>query len=125
MKKWIIAIIAIALVAIPLTAYAAGTNAPLGKGFCGINFSTLTDKQKADLQDNRQQMMDLKKEQIQKMVANGTLTKEQGDSAIKRIDDRLKSGTPCGGGFGGGRGGSGRGMGGQGGCGACPFASSN
>ena len=36
--------------------------------------------------------MDLREESINKMVDNGTITKEQGDAALKRIDDMVKCG---------------------------------
>lgn len=53
----------------------------------GMNSSKLTDQQKADLQDFSKKMADLQKELINKMVANGAMTQEQGDAAIQRIDN--------------------------------------
>lgn len=53
----------------------------------GMNSSKLTDQQKADLQDFSNKMSELQKELINKMVASGAMTQEQGDAAIQRIDN--------------------------------------
>lgn len=124
MKRILIVIGIVLALAIPLTAFAATSDSPAAesiRGFCGIDTSKLTDQQKADLNDQFKKMADLRKESINKMVANGTLTKEQGDAALKRIDDMIKyheengftGGFGMGKGFGGGRG-MGRGCGGNG-----------
>jgi len=93
MKKLLIVIgLAVALM-VPLTTFAAASDAPAAqaiRGLCGIDTSNLTDQQKADLNEQSNKMIDLKKESINKMVANGTLTKEQGETAIKSIDDMIK-----------------------------------
>lgn len=115
MKKLLIVIGLIAALAIPTAAFAATSDAPAAqaiRSYCGIDFSKLTDQQKTDLNDQFKKMTDLRKESINKMVADGAMTKEQGDAAIKRIDDmtkyRQENGFTGGmgmGGFGGGRGG--------------------
>jgi len=121
MKRILLLIGLVVAIAIPLTAFAATSDAPAAqaiRGFCGIDTSKLTDQQKTDMNDQSKKMMDLKKESINKMVENKTITKEQGEATIKRIDDMTKYRQEngfvggCGmGGFGG------RGM--RGGCGGC------
>lgn len=115
MKKLLMLIGLIVALSVPVAAFAATSDAPAAqaiRGFCGIDTSKLTDQQKTDLNDQFKKMMDLKKESINKMVANGTLTKEQGEAAIKNLDDMIKyrqengviGGMGMGKGFGGGRG---------------------
>lgn len=58
-----------------------------GIGMAGLDMSKLTDQQKADLKAAQQKMLDLQKEYIGKMVANGLLTKEQGDAATKKLGE--------------------------------------
>ena len=117
MKKILLIVSIVLAVALPFSAFAAAsdtTAAPITRGFCGIDASQLTDQQKADLDEQFNKMMVLKKESINKMVANGALTKAQGDAAIDRLDDMIKYHKENGftGGFGMGRGaGLGRGMG--------------
>ena len=94
MKKLLMVIVLVVAFAIPTTAFAtsATTAAPVQiyGSWCAIDFSKLTDQQKADLTDSFNQMMDLRKETINKMVADGAITKEQGDASIKYIDDMIK-----------------------------------
>ena len=115
MKKLFIVIGLIVALAIPMTAFAATSDSPAAQTFrswCGIDTSKLTDQQKSDLTDSYNEMMNLRKDSIKKMVENGTITKDQGDAAIKQIDDMIKyrqengftGGMGMGCGFGGGRG---------------------
>ncbi|KUO71839.1 MAG: hypothetical protein APF77_06935 [Clostridia bacterium BRH_c25] len=93
MKKLFIVLSLVLAISVPLTVFAATSDTPVAqtfRGWCGFDASTLTDQQKADLNDTYQKMIDLRKESINKMVENGTITKEQGDAAIKRIDDMDK-----------------------------------
>ena len=93
MKKLFIVIGLIVALAIPMSAFAATSDAPAAQAFrswCGIDFSKLTDQQKTDLNDQFKKMMDLRKESINKMVADGAITKEQGDAAIQQIDAMIK-----------------------------------
>lgn len=96
MKKKIFVVLACVLaVSAPLTVFAAtaDTNAAKAiRGFFGIDSSALTDQQKADVSDYNQKMADLQKEFIEKMVANGALTREQGDDAAKKVDEALQNG---------------------------------
>jgi hypothetical protein len=125
MKKIFTVSILILALAIPLAAFAATSNTPAAqafRGFCGINTTGLTAKQKTELQNQWQKMQDLKKETVNKMVANGALSKEQGTTAIKQLEARMQycQENGCAGnygsGYGRGRGsrGMGRGCGGYG-----------
>ncbi len=91
-SKLLILLTIIVGIAVPFSVYAATsdtTAARTVKGFLGIDTSKLTDKQKAAVEDYSKKMADLKKEFINEMVANGSMTKEQGDAAVKRVDDIL------------------------------------
>jgi hypothetical protein len=61
--------------------------------FGGDN-SKLTDNQKADITDYCNKVLSVKKEVITKLVSYGVMTKEEGASAIQRIDDMIKNGIP-------------------------------
>ena len=116
MKKLLIVITLVLALAVPLTAFAATSSAPVAqavRSFCGIDTSKLTTAQKADLTDQFKKQMELKKETINKMVSNGSITKEQGAAYIKNIDDMIKYHNDNGftGGMGMGRGGRGGGCG--------------
>lgn len=93
MKKLFIILSLVLALSVPLTVFAATSDTPVAqtfRGWCGIDFSKLTDQQKTDLNDSFNKMMDLRKESINKMIENGTITKEQGDAAIKNIDAMIK-----------------------------------
>jgi len=112
MKRIYVIIALFVALAVPSTAFAATSAAPVAqtiRNYCGIDTSKLTDQQKTDLNNQATKMMDLRKESINVMVANGSLTKEQGDAAIKNIDDRIKYAQENG--FAGGYGGPGMGRG--------------
>jgi pyruvate/2-oxoglutarate dehydrogenase complex dihydrolipoamide acyltransferase (E2) component len=127
MKKIVIFCIVIAVLLIPLTAFAATnssstpansstpstTDKPQPK-FAKIDSSKLTDAQKKDLEDQHAKMIALQKETINKMVANGTITKEQGDEMLAKMDNmekiRKEKGIIPMPGMGMGKGGKGRGM---------------
>lgn len=95
-KKKILIVLAIsAALVVPFSVFAATSDVPAAKtirSFFGIDVSKLTDNQKSDIKTYNQKMADLQKEFINKMVSNGTLTKEQGDAQLKRIDEMLKNG---------------------------------
>lgn len=116
-KRFLIALAVFIALAVPFSVFAATSDSTAAKsirGFFGLDMSKLTDKQKSDVTDYSKRFADLQKEFINKMVANGSLTKEQGDAEIKRIEDMQKNGTVNGfiPGFGPGRGGF-RGHGGR------------
>lgn len=93
-RKLMIILAVIIALAIPFSVFAATSNTPAAKSvrsFFGIDPSKLTDKQKADILDFNKKMADLQKDFINRMVADGVITKQQGDAAIKRIDDMLNN----------------------------------
>jgi polyhydroxyalkanoate synthesis regulator phasin len=80
------------LASFTLLASAADTStAKAIRGFFGFDTSKLTDTQKNDLMDSYKKMAEVQKEAVNKMVANGAMTKEQGDAAIKSIDESFKN----------------------------------
>ncbi|MCR4434885.1 MAG: DUF2680 domain-containing protein [Clostridiales bacterium] len=100
MKKRVLIALACAIaLAVPLTVFAATSNTDTAKavrGFFGVDASKLTDQQKADVAEYSQKMADLQKEFINKLVEDGAMTKEQGDAAIKKVDDMLSKGGAAG-----------------------------
>lgn len=79
----------------PVTVFAATSDTPAAKsirGFFGIDTSKLTDQQKADVNSYTTKMADLQKQFIDQMVADGTITKAQGDAEKSRIDEALNNG---------------------------------
>lgn len=94
-KKMLIIVAIFIAMTVPASVFAATTNAPIAKtvrGFFGIDTSTLTEKQKVDVTDYTKKMGDLKKEFVNKMVANGSMTKDQGIVATNKIDQAIKNG---------------------------------
>jgi hypothetical protein len=93
MKKLFIITGVIVALTVPLAAWAATSNnatAQAFRGYCGIDPARLTAQQKADLTNQWQKMRDLKKATVNQMVANGAITKEQGELAVKRIESRMR-----------------------------------
>lgn len=95
MRKLFFVLAVVIIVAIPIAAFAATSDSQAAaniRGFCGIgvNTSNLTDKQKADLDESFNKMIELRKETINKMVQDGLLTKEQGDLQLKQLEDMVK-----------------------------------
>lgn len=64
----------------------ARMNGAMGPMFKG----PLTEQQKADLKSEHDQMMEVKKENLQKQVAAGTMTQEQADQRIKMMQERFE-----------------------------------
>lgn len=64
--------------------------APKCFGMKDIDFTKLTEQQKADMLAAWKRVMEAKKDMVSKLVSNGTITKEQGDEWIKRIDEKIK-----------------------------------
>lgn len=92
-KKAAIIMALIFALALPITAFAGTTNTPIGNSirqFCGIDTSKLSTAQKTDMMDSWKNVMEAKKDAVKKMVANKTMTKAQGDAALKSIDDMVK-----------------------------------
>ena len=93
--------------ALPITAFAGTTNTPVGNSirqFCGIDTSKLTTAQKTDMMNSWKNVMEAKKEAVNKMVENKTITKAEGDATLKSIDDMIKYRTENGFGTGSGNG---------------------
>ncbi len=108
-RKLIIILTVMTIIAIPCIVFAAASDDPAAqniRGFFGLDASKLTEQQKADVTEYSQKMQALRKAFIDKMVANGALTKEQGEAASKRLEEMPKDG--LGDGFMFGMGGKGR-----------------
>ena len=93
-KKLITALAVTAALILPVSVFATTSDSATAKtvrNFLGIDTSKLTDTQKADITSYKQKMAELQKEFINKMVANGTITREQGDQQITKIDEMLKN----------------------------------
>lgn len=107
-KKVLITLAAVAMLTIPFSVFAAISDTTVAKsvrGFFGLDTSKLTDTQKADVKNYSQKMADLQKEFVNQMVTNGSITKEQGDNEIQKIDEALENGDVIGFPGGGGKGG--------------------
>lgn len=88
-KKFIAAIVAAICISIP--AGVSADNADRLPEQQDIDISKLNDTQKADLKAQLEKMMQLKKETVQKMMDNGSISKEQGEKMMEKLDIRLKS----------------------------------
>jgi hypothetical protein len=86
-RKALLIIAIVILVLTPVAAYAIVAYSPTRSdaAFPGTR-QELTQQQEADLQASFQQMIDLRKETINKMVADGLLTEEQGQQALAQLD---------------------------------------
>lgn len=107
MKRVLILICIVLAIIVPLTVFSASnapdsSNADVCKGRCRIDPSSLTEQQKNELLDSFRKMMEVRKKIINELVQSGKITKDEGDKAIKRIDEKIerskKNGLP--GGFG-------------------------
>jgi hypothetical protein len=97
-KKIIITIAVVFVVTIPATVFAARSSTTATKsigGFLGfgVDSSKLTETQKADVSTYTKKMAAMQKEFINKLVLNGTLTKDKGTGAIQKIDNAVANGT--------------------------------
>lgn len=105
-RNIVIALAVTAALTVPFSVFAAASDTTTVKsirGFFGIDTSKLTDQQKADVDSYAAKMADLRKQFIDQMVKNGTITQAQGDAEKSRIDEALKNGD-AGGFLNGGRG---------------------
>jgi polyhydroxyalkanoate synthesis regulator phasin len=96
LKKLALSIAVASALIIPTSVFADTSDSPAAKTvrhFFGIDTSTLNEQQKADVAEYTKKMAELQKETINKMVSNGSMTKEQGEAAIKKIDDAVANGT--------------------------------
>jgi polyhydroxyalkanoate synthesis regulator phasin len=95
-KKILTTMVIVGALAIPFSVFAATSDTAPAKavrGFFGIDASKLTDAQKTDVTDYTKKMSELQKEFVNKMVTNGSMTKEQGEAAIQRIENGVSNGT--------------------------------
>jgi hypothetical protein len=94
-KKILISLVVTTALVVPFSVFAATSDTTAAKNirsFFRIDTSKLNDQQKTDVKAYSQKATDLQKEFINKMVSNGSITKEQGDAQIKAIDDRISKG---------------------------------
>lgn len=94
-KKLIVGLGLAAVLVIPFSVFAATSSSPVAQNirhFLRIDVSKLNDSQKADVKTYQEKMSTVQKDFINQMVANGSITKEQGDVEISRIDESLKNG---------------------------------
>lgn len=88
MRKALMIIAIVILVLTPVAAYALATYSPARADVRYSGYQQeLTQQQEADLQESYQQMIDLRKETINKMVQDGLLTQEEGQSALAQLDE--------------------------------------
>ncbi len=91
-RKTLVVLTAIvAAVVIPFSVFAAASDSSSGKKEKAAPVE-LTEQQKADMEEFSAKLADLQKEYIAKMVSNGSITQEQADKAIEKIDEMLESG---------------------------------
>ncbi|RCX19315.1 uncharacterized protein DUF2680 [Anaerobacterium chartisolvens] len=81
----------VAAVVIPFSAFAAASDSSSGKKERAAAVE-LTEQQKSDMEEFSAKLASLRKEYIAKMVSNGSMTQEQADKAIEKIDKMLESG---------------------------------
>lgn len=92
--KLIAALVITGALVIPFSVFAATSDTTAAKtvrGFFGIDTSKFSTQQKADAADYSKRVADLQKEFIDKMVQNGSMTKQDGDAAKQKIDDSYKA----------------------------------
>lgn len=87
MRKALLIIAIVILVLTPVAAYTLTTYSPARNvSFSDYN-QELTQQQQTDLEESYQQMIDLRKETITKMVQDGLLTQEEGQAALEQLDE--------------------------------------
>lgn len=97
MKRTLLIILAVVLLLVPIAVYAFGHTqaAPIAtvRGYRMYDYpaeeTELTDQQKADLDASFQQMIDLRKETIEKLVQDGLLTAEEGQARLDWLDEMV------------------------------------
>ena len=93
MKKLVLAICILAVVAVPVCVFAADSGSSAAKairGFFKFDVQSLTEKQKADMVDSFVKVMEARKEAVKKMTENGAIAKEQGEAMVARIDMEIE-----------------------------------
>lgn len=110
LRKGLIVTGIVLALSVPTTAFAATSSTAFSvgmHGLFGINDSSLTTAQQADINSYAQKMADLQKSFLDTLVSDGAITQAQADTQKATIDSRLASGDILCEGFGrnGGRGG--------------------
>jgi hypothetical protein len=94
LKKVFFVLTAATVLTAPISVFAAtsDSNVVTGyRGYCNLGIaSNLTDEQKADWEAACNQIMEIRKESINKMVQDGLITQEQGELELNRLDDMIK-----------------------------------
>lgn len=87
-RKALLIIAIVVLVLVPVAAFALANYSPVRSDVSYPAYrQELTQQQEADLQESFQQMIDLRKETINKMVQDGLLTQEEGQEALAQLDE--------------------------------------
>lgn len=93
MKKALFVLGASVALLIPVSAYAATTNLDTEAktwGPFGIKTEDLTEQQTEDLEESFDEMIEVRRNAINKMIENELLTKEQGEEALKNLDEMVE-----------------------------------
>lgn len=93
MKKALFILGAAVALLIPVSAYAASVNSDTGIKTWGPfrrETEDLTEQQKEDFEETFDEMMEVRRNSINKMIENGLMTKEQGEEALKDLDDMVE-----------------------------------
>jgi hypothetical protein len=95
MKKILIILVAVIVLSVPVAVYAASVNSETAKnmkGSCslGVDTADLTEQQKEDLEETFNQMVEVRKESISKMVENGLMSKEEADAALEQLNEMIE-----------------------------------
>ncbi len=83
MRKTLLILVAVLILSVPVGSFAATFN-PTGESL------VLTEQQKTDLEESYADMIELKKEFINKMVNNGLMTEAQSEIQLERLDAMLE-----------------------------------
>lgn len=91
MRKTLLIIAIVVLALVPFAAFALIATTPARTAVRSVDEvpavrQELTEQQQADLEESFQEMIELRKETINKMVQNGLMTEEEGKLAIERLD---------------------------------------
>ena len=95
MKKFLAGIMIASALALPLTCFAAppvtssAPNTSSRPMRPGIDYGKLTDQQKQDMVNSMRSILQARRLAIVKMMENKTITKEQGEAMLSKIDARI------------------------------------
>lgn len=91
MKKVLLVLAAAIALSLPAGVYAVTSDSEAAqnvRNFCGfgVDASNLTEQQKSDLEESFNQMIEVRKGSINRMISNGLITKEEGALALERLN---------------------------------------